>query len=222
VARFDGRACQVFKEPIKAPNSKLAMFLRDYESFMSKIFMGHVRYASQGKPALENTHPFSRIFQAREVVFAHNGTVNTVDKVMARAELEFLPVGETDSEYLFCAILTVLSREGIAFSEFQEIGAVLLRFNRSGTMNLLFSEGEHLYAYRDQNGYNGLCMTERMAPFVRVSLRDEDWEIDLAEEKRPDQRGFIIATRPLTDEQWKDLSPGSLSVFKDGRCVYGA
>jgi len=67
-----------------------------------------------------------------------------------------------------------------------------------------------------------LCMTERVAPFERVSLRDEDWEIDLGEQKHPDQRGFVIATRPLTDEQWKDIEPGSLLVFKDGRCIYGA
>lgn len=53
-------------------------------------------------------------------------------------------------------------------------------------MNLLFADGEHLYGYRYKNGYNGLCMTERIAPFSKVSLQYEDWEVDLAEEKRPD------------------------------------
>jgi glutamine amidotransferase len=40
-------------------------------------------------------------------------------------------------------------------------------------------------------------------------------------EKDPRQRGFVIATRPLTSEDWDDLPPGSLFVFKDGRIVYG-
>lgn len=219
IARFDGRACQVFKEPIKAPNSKLATFLRDYESFVSKIFIGHVRYASRGNHTLQNTHPFLRTFRSREFVLAHNGTL---DPVIPRSALKFYPVGETDSEYLLCALLTMLSKDGISFTDFQRIEAVLREFNRFGTMNLLFSEGDHLYSYRDQNGYNGLCIIERTAPFDRVSLRDEDWEVDLNEEKHPNQRGFVIATRPLTDEKWNDLPPGSMRVFKDGQCVYGA
>lgn len=219
ITRFDGRACQVFKEPIKAPDSKLATFLRDYESFVSKIFIGHVRYASRGSHTLRNTHPFSRTFRCREVVLAHNGTL---EKVMAESDLKFHPVGETDSEFLLCALLTILSNEGIRFTDFEGIEALLRKFNKFGTMNLLFSEGDHLYSYRDQDGYNGLCVTERTAPFDRVSLRDEDWEVDLDEEKRPDQRGFVIATLPLTDEKWNALPPGSLLVFKDGQCVYPA
>ncbi|MCX8048706.1 MAG: class II glutamine amidotransferase [Methylohalobius sp.] len=217
IARFDGGACQVFKEPIKAPQSKLATFLRDYESFMSKTFIGHVRYATRGNHTLQNTHPFVRTFRSREIAFAHNGTL-----IMERTALKFRPVGETDSEYLLCALLTRLSEERIGFADFQNIETVLREFNQYGTMNLLFSEGEHLYCYRDRDGYNGLCTTERAAPFDRVSLLDEDWKVDLAEEKHPDQRGFVIATRPLTGEKWDDLPPGSLLVFKDGQCVYGA
>ncbi|MCS6897349.1 MAG: class II glutamine amidotransferase [Nitrospira sp.] len=225
IARFEGRASQVFKEPINAPSSKLATFLHDYQSFSSKIFIGHVRHATQGDRALQNTHPFSQPFRSRDVVLAHNGTVN---QVIERSALKFHPVGETDSEYLLCALLTRLSDEKISFTDFKSIEALLHKFNESGTfdkrntMNLLFSEGEHLYAYRDQQGYNGLCFTERAAPFKRVSLRDEDWEIDLTEEKRPDQRGIVIATSPLTNETWNDLPPGSLHVFKDGGRVYGA
>jgi predicted glutamine amidotransferase len=219
IARFEGRACQVFKEPIKASSSRLATFLRDYESFASKIFIGHVRLASRGGPALENTPPFVHVFRRREVALAHNGTL---DWRHAEAPLKFHPVGRTDSEQLMCALLTALSEQGIRFADSQRIEAVLRDFNRLGTMNVLFSEGDHLYCYRDQDGYNGLCMTERTAPFHTVSLRDEDWEVDLDEEKRSDQRGFVIATRPLTSEQWYDLTPGALRVFQDGACVYGA
>lgn len=219
IARFDGRACQVFKEPIKAPSSRMAAFLRDYESFVSKTFIGHVRYASVGGHTLENTHPFVRVFRRHEVALAHNGTLHWDQ---AEAPLKFHRVGSTDSEQLLCALLTALSNQGIRFADFQRIEEVLRGFNRLGTMNVLFSEGDHLYCYRDQSGYNGLCMTERTAPFDTISLRDEDWEVDLDEEKRSDQRGFVIATRPLTYEPWHDLTQGDLHVFKDGVCVFGA
>lgn len=220
VARFDGRACQVFKEPVSARTSKLTTFLRDYEPFVSKIFIGHVRYAGRGGHALQNTHPFVRTFRSREVALAHNGKVE-LGPVMPRRRLAFHPIGETDSEYLLCALLTVLSEEGIDVTDFQRIEERLRRFNGQGTLNVPCSEGVYLYACRDERGYNGLCVTERIAPFERVSLRDEDWMVDLAAEKRHDQRGVVIATRPLTDEKWNDLALGCLRVFKDGVCVYG-
>ena len=220
VARFSGNACQVFKEPINANHSRLAEFLRDYEQFASKIFIGHVRYRSVGEPSLENTHPFVRVFRRREVALAHNGTLMGD---LPRNELRFRPVGDTDSEWLLCALLTELSAERIAFTDFPRIEVLLSRFNGQGRMNLLFSEGEHLYAYRDGSGYrNGLCMVQRAAPFDGVSLQDEDWHIDLASEKDPSERGVVIATRPLTDEPWTDLRSGALYVFRDGELVYGA
>jgi len=85
------------------------------------------------------------------------------------------------------------------------------------------SDGKRLYCYHDQGGYNGLCYTHRQAPFSHVSLRDEDWEVDLGEEKAPDQKGFVIASRKLTDgEDWHAFRPGSLMVFDRGDVVYGA
>jgi predicted glutamine amidotransferase len=56
-----------------------------------------------------------------------------------------------------------------------------------------------------------------------VSLRDEDWEADLAEEKEPDQRGYVLASRPLTDgEGWTKCRPGRLLVIERGTAVFGA
>ena len=72
-------------------------------------------------------------------------------------------------------------------------------------------------------GYNGLCWTHREAPFCRVDLRDEGREADLPEEKAPDQKGFVVASRKLTDgEDWHDFMPGSLTVFEHGDVVYGS
>jgi len=207
------------KEPTSVQNSKLATFLREYKAFVSKIFIGHVRYASRGNRSLQNTHPFVRTFRSREVVLAHNGTL---EPVVERSLLKFHPVGETDSEFLLCALLTELTVKQIPFKDFQKIETILRSYNSHGNMNVLFSEGKHLYVYRDHTGYNGLFMTERTAPFDTVSLEDEDWEVELAEEKNLSQRGFVIATRPLTNETWDEMKPGCLSVFKDGRRVYGA
>ena len=220
IARYEGKACQVLKEAAAAQESKLAEFVRDYELFQSQIFIGHVRDATRGENALINTHPFKRVFRSREVVLAHNGTMNSLP--LDKEDLVFIPVGETDSENIFCALLTTMTADKIQFTDYQKIEKVLQEFNKLGKMNLLFSEGDRLYVYRDKDGHNGLCLTERISPFGVKSLKDEDWEIDLAEEKSPGQRGFVIASHPLTkNETWTDLNQGMLMVFREGDIQYG-
>jgi len=220
IARYEGAACQVFKEAIKAEESSLAEFIRDYEAFQSQIFIGHVRDASRGAHTLANTHPFVRVFRGKEIVLAHNGTLKTPP--LHDQELPYSKVGETDSEGILCALLTVLDREGVPLDDFLSIEDVLSRFNQGGTMNLLFSDGERLYCYKDKTGHNGLQLVERTFPFHMVSLKDEDWEVDFQEEKQPDQHGYVIASHPLTvGEPWIDLPLGGLSVFQEGALVFG-
>jgi glutamine amidotransferase len=55
-----------------------------------------------------------------------------------------------------------------------------------------------------------------------VRLEDEDFEVNLSEEKDPSQKGFIIATRRLTNERWENFYPGELIVFKDGNIVFSS
>jgi glutamine amidotransferase len=217
LARYEGKACQIFKEPLTATNSSLATFVRDYEQFRSTIFIGHVRLASRGSYSIQNTHPFTRPFRSRDIVLAHNGTLHGA---LSRNGLKFHPVGETDSEHILCFMLTKLSEQRTRFINYQEIESLLQQVNRHGTMNLLFSESEHLFCYRDQAGYNGMCMTSRHEPYRRVRLLDEDWEGDLDLEKESGHKGVIVATSKLTDEVWTDLPSGRLTVFSKGEQVY--
>ena len=220
IARYDGGASQVFKEAVKAEDSRLAEFIRDYDSFQSQIFIAHVRDASQGSHTLVNTHPFVRVFRGKEIVLAHNGTLK--EAPLEDGELLYSKVGNTDSEGILCALLTVLEREEVPLDDYPRLEEILGDFNQGGTMNLLFSDGEGLFCYKDQGGHNGLQLVERDAPFHPVSLKDEDWRVDLQEEKEPDQRGYVVASHPLTiNETWIDLPLGALFVFQEGRLVYG-
>ena len=220
IARYDGAACQVFKEALKAEDSRLAEFIRDYESFQSRIFIGHVRDASLGAHTLANTHPFIRVFRNKEIVLAHNGTLKTAP--LQEPELIYSKVGETDSEGILCALLTDMERENVSLDDFPRIEGILTRYNQGGTMNLLFSDGERLFCYKDKKGHNGLQLVERTAPFHPVSLKDEDWQVDFAEEKQPDQHGYVVASHPLTkDETWIDLQKGRLFVLREGQMIYG-
>lgn len=34
------------------------------------------------------------------------------------------------------------------------------------------------------------------------------------------QRGYVIASKPLTNENWQEFEPGGLLVFRDGEIIY--
>jgi len=211
----DGRPV-IHKEPARADLSKTADELQG-AFISSSIFIGHVRYASHGKRKLENTHPFRHDLGGRPVVLAHNGTLERLPE-----PTHFSPCGETDSEQALCVLLSWMKEEGVGFSDFAWIESRLRELNRYGSMNMLFSNGKELFAYRDMNGHTGLCLTRREAPFRKIRLHDEDWVVDLTQEKKPSERGFVIATRPLTvGEDWTDLQEGRLLVIRRGTAVYG-
>jgi len=217
----DGRAAQVFKEPVAAGESRLAEFIRDYPGLSSKIFIGHVRVASSGGQGYEDTHPFERALGGADYVFAHNGTL----RGFKREEPGGLtPLGRTDSEWAFCRILDWLSlKGGRAWSgrAYGELEKVLGRLNALGNFNVLMSDGSRLFCYHDQGGYNGLSYVRREFAHTRIRLKDEDWEVDLGRTKEPGQKGYVIATKPLTDEPWAMFPPGRLFVFEDGEIVHG-
>lgn len=81
----------------------------------------------------------------------------------------------------------------MSFDDQAWIEEFLAAMNVAGDLNLLFSDGRHLFCCHDQHGYNGLSWTHRQPPFGRVSLRDEDREADLGDGKRPAQQGYVIA-----------------------------
>ncbi len=217
----DGRAAQVLKEPVKGDASELSAFIQDYPRLASTLFISHVRYASAGRVCYRNTHPFSRECLGQDYVFAHNGTLQGYKNLERKT---YQPLGETDSEHAFCHVLDwIRQRENREWGEsaFLQLRDLLRQVNGLGKFNCLLADGKRLFCYADQDGDGGLHCTRREAPFSQVSLVDEDYIIDLGEEKDPQQSGYIIATRPLTTgEGWEPLAGGELIVFHEGQLEF--
>ncbi len=220
LATFEGTKATIVKEPRQANDSAVVKSLLHDADLSSTIFIGHVRYASVGKASMQNTHPFVQNLNGRDLVLAHNGTLSR-DEMKPLHTGRCLPAGTTDSELALCILVEWLLDENVSLTDFERIHERLRTLNKCGKMNLLFSDGAHLFAYHDEAGYTGLCYTHREAPFENVTLRDEDWSANLSEEKKPTQRGYVIATKALTDgEKWTAFGPGALMVFKDGESIY--
>ncbi len=220
LATFDGSTAAIVKEPCRADESDEVESIINNHDLTSKIFIGHVRYGNVGGVSERNTHPFVRKLRGKDIVLAHNGTL-AKDDLKPHVDDRYKPEGTTDSELALCVLVTWLIDQNVSLTDFVAIHDRLRELNESGNMNILFSDGEQLFAYHDANGYNGLCFTRRESPFSCVTLRDEDWTANLPEEKSPRQRGYVIATKALTEgETWTNLKHGALMVFKRGEIVY--
>jgi len=221
VAWYDKYGSQILKESRPAFRSRLAEEFQKHLDARSRIFVSHIRRATVGRVGYTNTHPFYRRFDEKTWVFAHNGTMNT--RQLSFPSTKFSPIGETDSELVFCSLLSWLDHQDIQLDESK--GFILLHeklrdINRLGKLNLIFTDGRHLFAYHDRKGYVGLHFLLREAPYKVVKLRGQYLTIDLAEFINPDERGYIVASKPLSDENWNRVEPGQLLIFSEGNSIF--
>ncbi len=223
-AYYPDKSCQIFKEGIEAGVSALSKYLRNYHQDRSKIYIAHVRYATRGSHSHMNAHPFAREILGIDYVLAHNGTIEDLSQLPLTF---YKPVGETDSEHVFCYLagqirsyLLKKRKKRLSPRDFSWLHDEFLKINEYGKFNCLMSDGLYLFAYYDLTFHNGLTFTKRKYPFKVICYEDEDFCVDLSTMKKKNEYGFIVATRPLTKEIWAPFHPGELLVFKNGEIVY--
>lgn len=151
---YPDKSAQIIKEETKPTMGSINIFTQDLSTFQSKIYVGHVRNSTMGSEGHQNNHPFSREFNGKEYVFVHNGTV------FKYKDLEtghFQPLGDTDSEYIFCHIMNYLmgkNHDKWTLKDFKWLSDLFTDISRKGTVNCIFSDGEYLFTYYDKiDGY---------------------------------------------------------------------
>ncbi|HEY5993648.1 MAG TPA: class II glutamine amidotransferase [Gallionellaceae bacterium] len=217
IAFFEGRGVRLFLDPQPSAQSPVAELVRGYPIRSCNV-IAHIRKATQGVVSLENTHPFQRELWGRYWVFAHNGNLPQFQPTL---DGSYRPVGNTDSERIFCWLLQSLrSRFGDTPPDsdalFAEVHRLILPLAGMGIFNFLLSNGEWLMAHCSTE----LAYIQRRAPFASAHLKDEDVMVDFSQVTTPSDRVAVIATQPLTDnENWTAMPPGSLWLFREGEAA---
>jgi len=218
IAFFEDKGLRLFVDPQCARDSPVAELVKHYP-IRSRNVIAHIRKATQGRIALENTHPFMRELWGRYWVMAHNGDLKAF---APRLHAAFRPVGDTDSERAFCWLMQELAKAHAGVPAVAEMSATLreltAELRRFGSFNMLLSNGQVLWAHASTR----LHWLQRRHPFGRAVLADGDLSVDFAALTQPSDRVVVVATEPLTaGEAWVSMAPGELQAFVDGDVAQG-
>lgn len=220
----------LFREPAAACDSPLVRFL-EHQGPSTKLAISHIRHATCGDVSLRNTQPFLREFGGRVHTFAHNGDLPGIKRSSNLAYDRFCPVGMTDSEHAFCALMERISGcrgDSSTGPSSKELATILAGFaadlRKLGPANFLYADGNTLFAYGDRRIQP--TTGELSAPGLYLyTCRCVDENTAIETSGLSISPGFqevaVIASVPLSDQRgnWRPLAEGELLAVSDGRLL---
>lgn len=222
---YDEGDIRLLKERYPAASSACVRFIQT-NPFTSSLVISHIRKATLGSIALRNCQPFVRELGGTWHCFAHNGDLKGIAADRRFRAEGFLPVGETDSEQAFCALMDSL-RPLWSPGRVPPIGArrqVVARFAAAlrelGPANFLYSDGDALFAHADRRHQrNGTIEAPGMWRLARRCPAGGELAtagLRIASEGG-EQAVVLVASVPLTAEGWTPLAEGEFLVARNGR-----
>ena len=218
---------RLVKEPAAASDSACLAFIQDHP-FRSRLVLSHIRKATQGALSLANTQPFARELGGRMHVFAHNGDLDGTRLRDAYALGAYRPVGDTDSEYAFCALLARLAplwRDGGApplDARLARVAEFAAGLRALGPANFLYADGDALFAHGHKRMHAGGIRPPGLHVLCRTCAGESgafDAEgLSIASAGGP-QEVALAASVPLTGEGWRPLGEGETLALRGGRIV---
>lgn len=183
-------------------------FKRSAAKVYANLVLAHVRRATVGEPAIENTHPF----KYKHWSFAHNGTIPSFELIKP-VILDAMDVGhkelirgQTDSEHLFHYALSLLKRnpennlEAVVRQVVQDALAWIREVDATGKpgINLVLTDGKTIAGSRLGRT---LFYVQRSGIY--------DCEIcgfpHIHHDTSHNHRAVVVASEPLTHEQWSEF-----------------
>jgi glutamine amidotransferase len=204
----DGRP-QVFKQPLAAYQD--AVFACEARQVRSRTFIAHIRYASTGQIAPENTHPFEQDGR----LFAHNGVIGDLPRLDRElGDARSLVQGETDSERFF-ALITKHIAAGADPAEAITVSAGWVAANLPVfALNVILVTAEELWALRYPDTHELHWLERRAGGRAGDEGMDHcgtPGEVRVQSQELAEHPAVVVASEPLDDDPgWRALSSGEL------------
>jgi predicted glutamine amidotransferase len=228
VAFYQGLDAALFKEPSAAAESAMVRFLERHGP-STQLAVSHIRHATWGTVQFSNTQPFMREVGGRPHIFAHNGYLTEIDVCNVFGDGVDMPIGNTDSELAFCALLARMrplwSGSGVPSlaARMSLLAMFAADLRMLGAANFLYADGDVLFAH-------GHLRAKRLdGPLESPGLwtlrrRRTPADADPAHlagvvAEHGQTSAVLIASVPLTGEAWQPMYTGELIAVRNGRVV---
>ena len=228
IGYYEGLDVRLIKDSAAVGDSEWIQFIANHD-LRSQFVIAHTRKATRGTRTYANAQPFVRELAGRAHLFAHNGDLPGIFKSSRSQAGRFNPIGETDSELAFCALLDqmaaiwpVPNAMPTLRQRFLIVSSFAAELRKLGPANFLYSDGDLLFAHGHRRKHADTGRVE--APGL----------VFLQKDCQSGQRGIVakglsiqgdgqlvtlFASVPLTDEQWEPLAEGELVAVARGRLV---
>jgi predicted glutamine amidotransferase len=229
VAFYQGHDVALFREPAPAAGSALVRHLES-QGPPTELAISHIRHATRGELSLANTQPFVRELGGRSHVFAHNGDLPGIFGEPAFALGAYRPLGQTDSEQAFCALLARLhalwadGRTPPLDARLSVLASFAAELRVLGPANFLYADGDALFAHGHRRLQAvggrpeppGLWLRQR-----HCRAADPVPECAAGVSISPGEQAVLwIASVPLTDDgDWRPMAEGELVAVRRGECI---
>lgn len=226
-AFYQGSDAALYREPVAASDSPLVRLL-EKQGPATQLAISHIRHATHGAISLANTQPFVRELGGRTHVFAHNGHLPGIGQDARFALRQFRPVGQTDSEHAFCALMDRLAElwgpstvPPSMNARFAMVTAFAAELRELGPANFLYADGEVLFAHGNRRIQDsgrieppGLFLLERECHDEGEPLQEQGVSIGCGY-----QQVVLLASVPLSSESWRPLAEGETVAVSAGQLV---
>lgn len=190
----------------------------------SSTFIVQLRTAHWGGLSDANTQPFSRVLARRVWLFAHSGSLE--HRIELGEQARFEPVGTSDSETLFCALMERIAQAGAR--SLADVPADVLRswleeLGAAGDTTSVWCDGRDLVAYAGF-GPEVLYLASLEPPADRLTLSDESLAVNLTARGPVTRRAVLVSSAPLasagqTQVQFERMEPGRMIVVREGAVI---
>jgi glutamine amidotransferase len=187
-----------------------AAFAREARHLSSTTFVSHVRWATTGVVAPENTHPFAMAGR----IMAHNGAIGDLPALEAELGEAMAPVqGKTDSERIFALVTRETERNGgdVGAGITSAVGWIADNLPVFA-VNIILATPHELWALRYPETHR-LAVLERAAggPHGYRPLHHSSDTLRVHAAELKERPCVVVASEHLDDSaDWRELEVGEL------------
>ena len=224
LAFYDEGDARILKDTKSASDSTWVQFV-EQQAIRSTFVLSHIRLATNGAISTKNTQPFARELGGRMHVFVHNGHIPQIKDLSQYRSDRFRPIGDTDSEIAFCALLErvePLWHEPNAIPDLAKRLEVVTAFAKDigefGPANFLYCDSDVLFAHGHRRkqasgeyASPGLFWLHRQC--ARKDLLAAASGVSVTSQQ---QDVILVASVPLTAEAWQPLGEGEVIAIVGG------